>query len=638
MTESSLLFKSTNKKKELFNRGFGGSLALRVFSITIIFLVIPLLIYALIMYRYDFLVKKSSEGEKLSITADNEILIFSELTELAFQRLQILSLILEDEKKIKAPNEINELLKKITEFTGASSFSVLKKQTDGKIAIPFTSGTFLARESALKIMNAKQLEDSNYGIVTDHEMFGQKGKVYFIKVLQREEENPTEIIALTISNKFLMEYLTKTRGVEGSLSLSLLDPLTQKIFDSQNLFLIGKKVIYEGPSAQEGFIRFKPLEGQEDVFEYEEEGIKGLATIISLATVDFQIILSSPFSKESSYIQRFFYQTIFFLATVIVVGSLGSFALTYLLSVPLRKLRDVMKKISENDLTVRYEKSPYGFEINTLGLMLNTMIDQLIQNLSSLEKQRIKKEKLEQELVIGQQIQKSLIPHHLPFIGGLQIQAVLIPAKQVGGDFYDLFVPSVRSDELVLIIADSAGHGVFGCFYSLMMRSILRSLGSTMSDFVNFVTTANAQFYKDSHETDVFVTAWIGSYNTRSKRLKYTSCGHPFGYVFREGKLFKELKTPGIALGVMEQINPIVEEEDIFVKDTLIFLTDGVLETKGPDGSLYGKKRFIDVVEKNITLSTDQLLEKLIEDVEMFETNPENQDDDFTAVIIRIDA
>lgn len=637
MAELSFPFKSSNQNKELFNKGFGGSLALRVFSITVIFLVIPLLIYSLVMYRYDFIVKKSSEGEKLLLTAENEELIFSELLDTSLQRLQILSILIEEQKKTKTAPEISKILKEITQFTGVYGYFVIQKETPSKLELLYSSDDKIPKSSLDLIMNTKQLEDNNYGIITDFENFGQKGKIYFVKVLQREPDGaPNQIICLAVSNKFFMEYLTKTKGFEGSVSISLLDPKTNKIIDSQNLFLLGKKVALEEEIGQEDVILLKPVTGQEHIFEYEEQGVKGLATIVTLAEIDFQLLISSPFSRESTYVQKFFYQTIFFLSCVLIFGSLGSFGFTYLLSVPLKRLRDVMKKISQDDLSVRYEKSPYGFEINTLGLMLNTMIDQLIQNLTSLEKEKIKKEKLEQELFIGHQIQKSLIPRQLPDIVGMQIEAVLIPAKQVGGDFYDLFLHPSEPDQLIMIIADSAGHGIFGCFYSLMMRSILRSLGSTMKDFSQFITSSNAQFYKDSHETDVFVTAWIGSYNTKTKKLIYSSCGHPFGYVFRNQSLYKDLKTPGIALGALEVIEPVVEEADILPGDTLIFLTDGVLETKNGAGELYGKKRFVTVIENNLQLPIHQLLEKLIEDVENFEVSSDNQDDDFTAVIIRI--
>ena len=295
-----------------------------------------------------------------------------------------------------------------------------------------------------------------------------------------------------------------------------------------------------------------------------------------------------------------------------------------------------MNQISNNHLETRYEPISFGFEINKIGLLLNQMIDRLITNLKSIEVEKIKREKVEQELEIGHRIQNSLVPTEFPDLKGVEIKTLLLPAKQVGGDFYDCFICPSDPDKLIVLIADSAGHGIFGCFYSLTMRSILRTLGATTSDLRSIVKKANEVFYKDSKETQVFVTVWIGIYDLKLKELSYTSCGHPLGFLFRQGKLFKELKTKGIALGVVDELDPEIASVKLEKEDTLVFLTDGVTETMNNKQELFGKERVFTSVEKSLNQSLTQILNQLIADAEAFEENPENQDDDFTAVMMRI--
>lgn len=638
MADLSFQGKGSKQSDQVFTKGLAGSLALRVFSSTVIFLVLPLLVFSFVMYRYTFDLKKSAEEARLSLVSDNQTLVFDELVNFALQRLEILSIYLDAAKDPQELAAIDASFGKIVDFTGVSGIFVAQNK-EGSLSLPFASAGFVPDITLAKLTDPELFAISDFSIVTDQETIGKKGYIYFSKLLIAKEKGVIRTLNIAISNKFFIEYLTRITGYQGVFSISLFRDADGVIFDSQELSLLGKKIIKTNAenfkSTKEGFL-LKIISPDENTFIFAEYDTKGYATILPLAQVNFGVLITTSSYQDYHNLEQFFYTTMLFLAGVMILGTLGSLGVTYLFSLPLKNISHVMQDLSNHELGSRYQPVFYGFEINKLGLMLNSMIDRLMANLKALESQTIKREKLEKELEIGHQIQSSLVPHQFPAINDIEIKTALVPAKEVGGDFYDCFINPSLPDELIVIIADSAGHGVFGCFYSLIMRSILRTLGSTPNKLADILRQANALFYKDSQETQVFVTVWMGIYNIKTRQLTYSSCGHPLGFLFRGQGLYKELATPGIALGAIEYITPTVASVNIEEGDTLVFLTDGVTETKNNQGELFGKQRCIDTITPVIEKPLQEVFDHLLEKVEIFEENPDNQDDDFTAMMLRI--
>lgn len=645
MTDSTFGCKSSKKEAKdpdlnIRYRGFGGSLALRSFLVTVLFLVIPLVIYCLMMYRYDAVLKQSEQARSLALVSDVQVFMLEKLTDFELQNLELITLYLQEGALLEDPDKAaaNEKLKKIATFERVSEIFVLKKNTERKIECILSSGVCDGLHVYNDIFFPSSLEESDYAIIVDKKKFGEKSKIYFTKVLNRDKQGKVlETLNIAVSTRFFMNYLTDAQGYKDVYVISLFTKKNFVVFDSQDISLVGKKITIDSlePDNQDSIV-LKSLPKESNTYEYGYKDEHLYATILPLAQVDFNILISRKQFDYSYYLKKFFYQTILLFVCIIVFGTLATWFLIHLMAGPLKKLCIVMTNVGNQNLNARYEKSAYGFEINSIGELFNTMIEKLLYNLDKLQKQTIKQEKLQQELQIGHEIQKSLVPTHIPEVPGIEIKTLLIPAQDVGGDFYDFFINPSRPDELLLVMADTAGHGVFGCFYSLTMRSILRSLGSTMTDLKEVIIKANQLFCKDSAESHVFVTTWMASYNHKTHELRYSSCGHPLGFLFRDNRIYKELVTPGIALGVVEDIVPVIDSIELKSGDTLILITDGVIESRNPEGRLLGKDRFIQVVEKYCPMSMVDLFENIIQEIETFEVDPDNQEDDLTMVVIRI--
>ncbi len=293
----------------------------------------------------------------------------------------------------------------------------------------------------------------------------------------------------------------------------------------------------------------------------------------------------------------------FFLAVIIFGGSITTI-LVRRMAKPLRELDGVIAEVEKGDLSARYTSDKLGFEINILGAHFNKAMDSV------------------SELHIGHEIQKSLFPKKLPSAPGVETGAGIHFAKQVGGDFYDLFV---HGKQLHITIADASGKGVGACLYSLQVRSMLRSFSSVSLE--ESIISTNNLFCEDTGDTGSFVTAWVGRYDHHSHTLEYFSCGHPHALLFREGQVI-ELSTPGIALGTIPFTSLQTSRIKLEREDLLILFTDGVIEARLDNGKMFGKEALIAAIHENKDLSPQTLVDTLLSRIS-------REDDDIALIAIK---
>ncbi len=197
--------------------------------------------------------------------------------------------------------------------------------------------------------------------------------------------------------------------------------------------------------------------------------------------------------------------------------------------------------------------------------------------------------RLDQELRVAREIQTALLPSHLPNIPGWQMDAAWNSARLVGGDFYDFWMlrQQMRAagggednpPVLGIVIADVSDKGVPAAMFMAMSRSLVRAAALDGSAPATAMERANRWISRDS-ESGMFVTLFYALLDTTSGELRYTSAGHnpPLHFHAANGAL-DELRTPGIALGVLEEIHLHEAQTTLAPGDVLVCYTDGVTET-----------------------------------------------------------
>lgn len=346
--------------------------------------------------------------------------------------------------------------------------------------------------------------------------------------------------------------------------------------------------------------------------------------------------LSLEMSVATRHIQGLHLQSYYWriAALLFFVGGIGGGAVylfTRRIARPLRQLCSTMDKVAVGASHARYTPDWMGFEINALGLQFNETLDGLLHHAKEAEKERLHREQLAQELKIGHEIQTSLLPKRVPGLAGLDIATGFLPAKEVNGDFYDLF--KLPDGRLLMAMCDTAGKGISACLFALGLRSMLRALASTGLDLSELVQKANDLYCLDAHESSMFATLWIGIYDSATKTLTYCSQGHPAAFQIRGAQL-EELWTEGIALGA-QQMDQIPTKKVQFLKDDLLVLyTDGILEAHNMRQELFGKARFQDLLLRKQKMSAQQIVDQIFGEVKVFAAGVP-QHDDMTLLVTR---
>lgn len=262
--------------------------------------------------------------------------------------------------------------------------------------------------------------------------------------------------------------------------------------------------------------------------------------------------------------------------------------------------------------------------------------------------------RLEQELTVAREIQTALLPSALPTLVGWQIAAAWRSARLVGGDFYDFWplvieagtdleigrTRSVRAsshpDERVLgiVIADVSDKGVPAAMFMAMSRSLVRAAALDGSSPALAMERANRWITRDS-ESGMFVTLFYGLLSPTSGRFRYTSAGHNPPMVYRvASQSFEELRTPGIALGVLEEITLSESETILNPGDTLVFYTDGVTEAVNERLDAFGTDGLRDVIVQHHAATAEVIVQAITDGVDRF-SHGQPPFDDITLVVVK---
>lgn len=248
---------------------------------------------------------------------------------------------------------------------------------------------------------------------------------------------------------------------------------------------------------------------------------------------------------------------------------------------------------------------------------------------------QVESEAMERELDTAREIQQKLLPSKLPEYGDIQVAAKLIPAKQVGGDYYN--VVRIDDQRSLLFVADVTGKGIPAALIVSTINSCLSSylkFHPDRFDFMAFVAGMNRVLIESTTETK-FATAWFGLYHHDRKILYSINAGHNPPFVFRPGEAEPlSLNEGGLFLGGLDM--PYQKEEVQFGKDdVLVFFSDGVTEAWNEKEEDYEEHRLIGCVSGALRRTAEEILGCIEADVNKH-VGRAPQSDDFTCAVVKI--
>ncbi len=271
-------------------------------------------------------------------------------------------------------------------------------------------------------------------------------------------------------------------------------------------------------------------------------------------------------------------------------------------------------------------------EVRFLRLMANQAAIAIEK--ARLHREEIERQRLERELAIGRQIQLGLLPKDCPVVPGWEFAAVYQAARQVGGDFYDFPELPGEPGRLGLVIADVADKGVPAALMMALSRAMVRTATADGRGPSAALGLANELILKHS-QTDLFVSAFYATLDTRGGRLTYANAGHnrPLWVQISSGEI-QELAARGIVLGVLEDIELEEREIDVAPGDLLVFYTDGVTEAMNTDGQQFGRERLRAAVAATPEASAQHIIAAVVDAVRAF-TGDAPQSDDLTLLVVK---
>lgn len=242
-------------------------------------------------------------------------------------------------------------------------------------------------------------------------------------------------------------------------------------------------------------------------------------------------------------------------------------------------------------------------------------------------------ERKKAELRIAHEIQMSFLPERLPEVPGFELAALSLPAKEVGGDFYDAIpLPGGRT---ALTIADVSGKGVPAALFMALSRTVLRANALVSRSAREAVREANVLITEDA-KSGMFVTVFYAVADPIERTLTYVNAGHNPPLLFRAGGGRPAgLKGTGIILGVMPEAE--YGEETIHLKsgDLVLLYTDGVTEAINSGEEQFGEARLIETVVNSLDRSPTGIIEN-VRDAVMEFSGDEPQFDDLTLMALRV--
>jgi len=225
-------------------------------------------------------------------------------------------------------------------------------------------------------------------------------------------------------------------------------------------------------------------------------------------------------------------------------------------------------------------------------LALKQSMDDLNTAYSIIKKQ---KDRMEEELNIGRNIQMSMVPLQFPAFPerhDFDLYALLKPAREVGGDFYDFFL--INENELCMVVGDVSGKGVPAALFMAVTRTMIKTRASDDDSPSSIITHVNQALSEDNPEC-MFVTLFLCICDLRTGELTYTNAGHNPPYIKRaDGHVDCIRQLHGPIAGAMGEFPYEQGKLNLHKDDLLLLFTDGVSEAMDIDSNLYGEEAIVD--------------------------------------------
>lgn len=314
---------------------------------------------------------------------------------------------------------------------------------------------------------------------------------------------------------------------------------------------------------------------------------------------------------------------------VIGLAFIGIIPLSSRMTRNLAALDGGVRQLAKGDLRVRVPVRSRD-EVGQLAQAFN----QMAQDLEAHQKLIVEQQRLHRELELCRRIQTEMLPKEPLWVGLTEVKGVSIPAREVGGDFFNYFV--LPGGDLAVLVGDVSGKGVSAALLMANIQATLRARLPLEPNLVNLVAAMDREVEQNTPR-GVYVTLFVGIYDPIRKVLRYVNAGHNPQFVLRVAGGLERLSSTGLPVGLFAGHDYQEHSVDLADGDLLFFFTDGIVEALNEQGDMFGTERLEGLLMRAHLDEIGLMLTNIEESVRDFRGKAEPYDD-ATMMALRLGA
>ncbi len=295
---------------------------------------------------------------------------------------------------------------------------------------------------------------------------------------------------------------------------------------------------------------------------------------------------------------------------------------------PLNHITRRISELREGDMEFKMEdRYRTGDEIEELAQSFAALSHKTVDYVEQVRTVTAEKERISSELSLATTIQSAMLPHIFPAFPDrtdFDIYALMDPAKEVGGDFYDYFL--IDEDHLCMVMADVSGKGVPGALFMMASKIILQSCAMLGNSAAKILARTNEAICSNN-EAQMFVTVWLGILELSTGTLTAANAGHEYPVLKRPGGEYEIVRDRhGFVLGGLDGTRYTEYTLQMVPGESLFVYTDGVPEATNARNEMFGVERMLDALNsqkdadpKQVLANVKQAVDHFVQDAEQFD-------------------